>query len=309
MIAQAATRVASPPGAALAGALCIAFSAILVRLSETPPSTSAFFRCLWALPVLGLLTWMEDRRHGPRPAAERRLAWLAGLFFAMDLVAWHHAIDDVGAGLATVLGNLQVVFVGLIAWAALGERPDGRLLVALPVVFGGVVLISGVVGEGAYGDHPLRGVVFGVATGITYSLFILVLRRAGSDLRRAAGPLFDATAAATAGILAGGVALGELDVTPGWEATAWLVTLALTSQVVGWLLIGGSLPRLPAALASVLLCAQPVASVLLGVVLLGEDPSALQLAGVAVVIGGILVATVRWRTNVPQSLAEPQKPL
>ena len=51
---------------------------------------------------------------------------MAGLFFAVDLVCWHHAIDDVGAGLATVLGNLQVAFVPLAAWFALGERPGAR---------------------------------------------------------------------------------------------------------------------------------------------------------------------------------------
>jgi len=170
----------------VAGALCIAFSAIFVRLAEAEPSTAAVFRCFWALPPLALLAWLEQRRHGPRGLRERRFALIAGVFFAADLIAWHHAIDDVGAGLATVLGNLQVVFVGLIAWAALGERPDDRLLVAVPVVFAGVVLISGVIGAGAYGDDPALGVVFGLLTAITYSLFILMLRRAGSDLRAAA---------------------------------------------------------------------------------------------------------------------------
>ena len=286
------SRRPSPVAAAVAGALCIAFSAIFVRLAETAPSTAAFFRCFWALPVLGLLAWLEQRRFGPRGRRERGLAVVAGLFFAVDLVAWHHAIDDVGAGLATVLGNLQVVFVGVLAWAALGERPENRLLVAVPIVLGGVVLISGAIGADAYGDDPALGVVFGLITAITYSFFILVLRRAGSDLRQPAGPLFDATAAAALGSLAGGLALGEMDLVPGWEATGWLVTLAISSQVVGWLLISISLPRLPAALTSVLLTVQPVGSVLLGVVLLSEAPSPVQLTGVAVVLSGILVATV-----------------
>jgi drug/metabolite transporter (DMT)-like permease len=89
------------------------------------------------------------------------------------------------------------------------------------------------------------------------------------------------------------VALGTLDPLPGLESQAWLITLALSSQVLGWLLISVSLPRLPAALTSVLLTLQPVGSVLLGVVLLGEAPSEVQLAGVIVVIAGVLAATVR----------------
>jgi len=100
---------------AVLGALAIAFSAILVRLAEQPPSTSAFFRCLYALPVLGLLAWRENRRLGPRPARSRRLAWAAGLLFAADLIFWHHTIENVGAGLGTVLGNLQVAMVPFVA--------------------------------------------------------------------------------------------------------------------------------------------------------------------------------------------------
>ena len=94
------------PGAvAVAGALTIAFSAILVKLADVEPSTAAIFRCAYALPVLGLIAWLEDRRYGARPLRERRLAIPAGIFFAADLIFWHHAIADVGAGLATVLGN------------------------------------------------------------------------------------------------------------------------------------------------------------------------------------------------------------
>ena len=50
---------------------------------------------------------------------------------------WHHAIEAVGAGLATVLGNLQVIIVGFFAWLILGERPSRATLLALPVVLGG----------------------------------------------------------------------------------------------------------------------------------------------------------------------------
>jgi drug/metabolite transporter (DMT)-like permease len=124
----------------------IAFSAILVRLAEVWPSTAAFFRCLYALPALGLLAWIERKRYGPRPRRDRLLGYGAGAFLAVDLTVWHHSIEAVGAGLATVLGNIQVVFVGLLAWAALGERPDNRELTSIPVVFLGVVLISGVIG-------------------------------------------------------------------------------------------------------------------------------------------------------------------
>jgi len=120
-----------------------------------------------------------------------------------------------------------------------------------------------------------------------------VLRQSGSDLRRLAGPLFDATAVATVAALVAGVALGEADLVPSWPEHAWLITLALTSQVLGWLLIASSLPRLPAALTSVTLTIQPVGSVLLGVILLGEEPSGLQLAGVVCILAGLIAIARR----------------
>jgi drug/metabolite transporter (DMT)-like permease len=290
--------VARPRATAVLGALAIAFSAVLVRLAGVSPSTAAVFRCAYAVPVLYVLARAENRRHGPRPAKDRRLAAIAGAFFAIDLVCWHHAIEDVGAGLATVLGNLQVAFVPLLAWLTIKEKPGARVLATLPLMLSGIVLISGALEAGAYGDRPAQGVVFGIATGVSYAGFILVLRAGGSDLRRPAGPLFDATWVAALGALAIGAVVGDLDLVPSWPAHGWLVTLALTSQVLGWLLISASLPRLPAALTSILLTIQPVGSVILGVIIFSESPSGLQLAGVAAILTGLVLTTRRPRATV-----------
>ena len=79
---------------------------------------------------------------------------------------------------------------------------------------------------------------------------------------------------------------------PSLPNHAWLALVGITSQSIGYLIISISLPRLPAALTSIILLAQPVATVFLARVLLDEDPSVGQLLGVALVIGGIAVATV-----------------
>jgi drug/metabolite transporter (DMT)-like permease len=286
--------VARPRAMAIAGALTIAFSAILVKQAAVSPSTAAIFRCAYAVPLLGALAWWEDRRLGPRSGRDRAPAALAGFFFAADLICWHHAIEDVGAGLATVLGNLQVAFVGLVAWVVLGERPAGRLLATLPLVLLGVVLISGVLEQSAYGADPTQGVIYGLATGLAYTGFILVLRAGSGEQQRVAGPLFDATLVAALVAVVAGLVIGDADLVPSWPAHAWLATLALTSQVIGWLLISASLPRLPAAQTSFLLTIQPVGSVILGAILFAEAPSALQLVGVALILAGlVMVARVR----------------
>ncbi|MBV8218085.1 MAG: DMT family transporter [Solirubrobacterales bacterium] len=287
---------------AIAGAVTIAFSSILVKLSHASPSTAAIFRCAFALPILGCLAWLEDRRFGARSWSERRIGIWAGVFFAADLILWHHSIDDVGAGLATVLANIQVVIVPLVAWALLAERPSGRVLAALPIALVGVLLISGVLEHGAYGRSPGRGAAFGLGAGLAYVGFLLFLRRSNADLRRVAGPLFEATATATVACLVAGLVIGDADLTPAWPGVGWLIVLALTSQVLGWLLITTSLPRLPAAITSVTLTVQPVGSVALAVVILSEAPTALQLVGVAIVLAAVITATAPRVRSLPKQV-------
>lgn len=292
-----------PVLAVLVGALAIAFSGILFRLSHVSASTGAFYRCLWALPPLFVLARLEDRRYGKRDRRSILLAWLAGGFFALDLVLWHNSIDRVGAGLAAVLGNVQVVLVGVLAWLLLGERPHRSSLGAIPIVAIGVVLISGVLEQGAYGSDPRLGAVYGVLTGIAYSGFLLTLRQGSMDLRRPAGPLFTATLSAAVGCAAMGAVIGDLDLTPSWSAQGWLVLLALTSQVVGWLLISTSLPRLPAVMSSILLTFQPVCAVILAALIIDESPSGLQLTGAAIILAGLIIATIGRR---PVAAPEPE---
>jgi drug/metabolite transporter (DMT)-like permease len=287
----------------LCGATAIAFSAILVKLAKVEPSTAAVFRCLYAVPLLAVLAARETRLYGRRPWRDHWIGAVAGVLFSADLILWHHSIADVGAGLATVLGNLQVVLVAFAAWAVLGERPERRIVAAVPVVFTGAVMISGVLETGGYGRDPVLGTIYGVLTTLAYSAFLLVLRQINRDVRRPAGPLLDATATSALVSAVAGALLGELDLIPSWPAHGWLLLLALTSQVVGWLLISVSLPRLPAALTSVLLLVQPIGSVALGVLILGEHPSPLQLLGVVVILGGVLLATLKLPVRAAAPLA------
>ncbi len=275
---------------ALIGAFTIAFSSILVRLSHASPSTAAIYRCVYALPILFALSRVERQRFGPRPARARHASLAAGVFFAADLLLWHHSIGDVGAGLSTVLANVQVVLVPLVAWALLAERPAATVLGALPVSLLGVLLISGALESGAYGHNPTRGTVFGLGAGVAYVGFLLLLRQGGADLRRPAGPLCDATAVAAVLCTLAGVVLGDARLVPQWPSAGWLIVLALSSQVVGWLLISATLPRLPAALTSILLTLQPVGSVAFAALIFGESPSVLQLGGVVMVLGALVVA-------------------
>ncbi|MDP9483770.1 MAG: EamA family transporter, partial [Chloroflexota bacterium] len=107
---------AQPRLTALMGAMAIAFSGIFYRYSDVSPSTATVFRCLYALPFLALLAWSETRSQGPRSRRSHLVAIAAGVFFASDLTLYHHGVEFVGAGLGTVIPNLQVVIVAIVGW-------------------------------------------------------------------------------------------------------------------------------------------------------------------------------------------------
>jgi drug/metabolite transporter (DMT)-like permease len=287
-----------------------------MRLASASASVTALGRCVFALPLLGALVVYERRRGAPPlPGRSRWLARLAGVFLAADLIVWSHAIDAIGAGLGTVVTNLEVLIISLLAWLILGERPRRSLVLASPVMLAGLVLVGGLAdigGSRAYGTDPALGVGLGVAVAFLYAIYILTLRQA--TVTRLAGgtagpspavaaPLFEATlgAAVTAVVL--GLVLHDFRLGPAWPALGWLALLALTSQVIGWLLITVSMPRLPAGMIGALLLVQPAGSVALSYAVLGERPSALQLVGVVLVLAGVLVA-VGGRAQEPVAAAD-----
>src|SRR5690349_17970440 len=110
---------------ALAGILAISFSAIYVRLAAVSPVTATVLRAVYALPLL-LALWFPGRARDRRSRRERAIGVASGLLLAADLVLWHESIALIGAGLSTVIANVQVVFVAAAAWAIEGERPTPR---------------------------------------------------------------------------------------------------------------------------------------------------------------------------------------
>jgi drug/metabolite transporter (DMT)-like permease len=163
----------------------------------------------------------------------------------------------------------------------------------VPVVFVGVALVSGLGRSDSYGSNPLGGTVYGILTGLTYTIFLLAFRQAGRQRTPPVGPLLDATIGATAVSLVMGLAFDpEFSWVPTWPAHGWLLALALLSQVLGWLLLARALPRLPALETSVLLLMQPVLTVLWALWIFAERLSGLQWAGVLLVLGGIGMLSV-----------------
>jgi drug/metabolite transporter (DMT)-like permease len=271
------------------GAVMISFSAVWVRLADVEPARSAFLRVLYALPVLALLVAVHPRRQQVRWV--RPLAVLAGVFLGLDFVAWHASIAIVGAGLGTVLPNLQVVLVGVAGVLLFRERPRPSFWIGVPLVLVGVWILS-VVGRPVVsgGSVPL-GVVLGVVTAVMYAVSLVLLRiaRGREGGGTAVEVLWSLTLGATL-VTAVTAAVEGVAGPAGWPADGWLLALAVGSQVVGWLLLTSSIHVLPAAATSIALLLQPVLAVTWGVLLLAEPVGPSQVAGAAVVLTGVVIA-------------------
>ena len=288
---------------ALAGAVLISFSPVLYVFSGTNPSTGAFYRMLYALPVLALLAYLV-RNADTRSSRTRWLAFGAGLLLAPDMLVYHSAMIFIGIGIATLIGNSQVIIVTLASWKLFGEKPNPAIIISLPVVMIGLTLISGITDSDPYGEDPVKGVIFGIMGAFFYSFFLIMFRYANKELAPVSSVQFDATAGAALGLLVLGllplssVAIEPLNIQPTWPGHGWLMLLALVSQVVGWLAIAYALPRLPAAHTSFAILLLPVLTLIWGYLILHQDGySQNQAIGIFLVLAAITSVTIYGSTT------------
>ncbi len=282
---------------ALFGAMLLSFAPLLYIQSDTSPLTGAFFRMLYALPILIFLVWYLNQ-DDQRERKDRMLAFSAGLLLAIDFAGYHSAIDYIGSGIATLIGNSQVIIVTLVSWWLLGERPNRMILLALPMVMLGLLFISGIWDDEPYGDDPIKGVVGGIVAAIFYSSFLIIYRFSNRIRAPSVNLQLDATVGAATGLLIVGILpLSSLDIEPidfsfTWPGHGWIILLAVSCQVIGWIAITYALPRLPAAHTSFAILLQPVLTILWGVIILSEKPSIQQIGGMSLIFAAIIAVTV-----------------
>ena len=274
----------------LAGAVATSLTGSLIKLSGVEPATSTFFRCVLALPILGFLALQEFRRHGGIPLRVIAAQVLGGMMLGVDFALWARSIQMIGAGISTVVVNVQVIVVPLLAWIVFRARVPLRFVVAVPFLFAGVALAGGILGGSGEGDQLFLGTLLSLAAGLAYGIYIFVIGRAGSA-HRASSQVFVSTIAAGVVGTAVGSLWGTVDLTPGWPALGWLAALSLSSQVLGWVLIGFALPRLAAEVGATLLLLQPVLAMLFSIVIVHERPSIGQFAGCALVVAAVWMVT------------------
>lgn len=289
--------------AVLAGALCLSVSAIIVRLAGVDAATTAVLRCAIAIVPLLPLALVEAKRHERLRCSGVIWSIAAGIALGVDYSAWTASIYRVGAGVSTVLINVQVIVLPLLALLIDRERTDRRFICVLPLMLAGIALVGGIgpgilssgggAGVPTAGHGHLGGVALGLLAGIGYGGYLFLTRRATSTQPKLAlQPLMwaTATAATTSAIIAGfSHGLHVTDI--GARSWALLIALALVGQVAAWLLIHHGSARLPAGTTASLLLVQPVLALALSALILGERFGVGQILGSAVVVVAVAISS------------------
>ena len=272
--------------ALLLGAAAIAFAPIFVRLSDTGPTASAFWRVALALAPLWI--WA---RLSPRADRAGSLPWkslvIAGLCFAGDLAAWHVSIMYTTVANSTLEANFAPIFVTLGAWLLFRQRVSRLFLIALGVTLGGATLLIGP--NFALGGRALLGDALGVLTAVFYAGYMLAIKSASA---RSSTSTLMAVTTSVAAIALLPYGLATADVFMPQSAGGWmvLVGLALIPHIAGQSLIAYGFAHLPATFSSVSLLLQPVLAAVYAWALLGEAVSPAQMLGGFVVLAGIYLA-------------------
>jgi len=267
------------------GVAAVSTSAIFVKLSETPPVVLAFYRVLLAsvllAPVLVRREWDSFRRTPGRDAA---LAVVSGVFLALHYAVWFFSLQLTSVASSTVLVTTQPIWVMLIAYVLWRER------VPLPSLAGIALALVGVYFIGSHsaqqGESQLLGDVLAVAAAILVSGYLLIGQRL-----RARMPLLTyvvlvyGAAAVVLGLLA--VVLG-LPFT-GYGAREWAIYLGLAAvpTLLGHTVFNWALQHVPASVVSVSILGEPVGTVLLAMLVLGEVPAPAQVLAGLVILTGI----------------------
>ncbi len=276
--------------ALIAGGLAIAFSPIFMRLSEIGPIATAVHRLTLGLPVFWLWLALEKgdgQQRGPANWRDAGLLALAGLFFALDLAAWHSSLGYTSVANATLLANNAPIFVALGAWVLWRERPTRAFALGLVLALAGSALLS----HGGFipGQSTLLGDGLALLTGLFYSGYFLTVKRLRTRFTTAAIMTWSAMVGAalllpTAWLMEGSLLPASL---AGWSV---VLALALFSHVGGQSLITYAMAQLPAGFSALTLLIQPVGAAIFAWILFGEALGPLQLTGGLIVLAGIWLA-------------------
>lgn len=244
--------------------------------------------------ILAAITWRDVRAALRIPAARTWILW-GGLGVLVYPLAFYTGMNLIGVavGNSIALGS-GPLFAGLIEWVATKAIPAIRWFIALAVASIGLVFVA--IARGGDGGGSLAGIGFGLLAGIAYALYSVSGSRViatGANFRGAMGAVFGAGAIPLLVVLAvtGAPLIGD-----GGNLLRGAY-LALGPLVLAYLFFGFALTKVSAATATLITLLEPAFSVILAVIILGETLPAIGWWGTALLIVGVVIATMPQKSS------------
>jgi drug/metabolite transporter (DMT)-like permease len=284
---------------ALVGVLCFSFRPILIKLSyaahPVSPNTLLFLRMALSLPFFLVIAWWLRNQQ---PALTRRdWAWVAGLgflgYYAASFLDFL-GLQYVGAGVGRLILFLYPTMVLSLAFLFFSKPPTRREIVSLVMSYAGIaVVVSDQVGTSGEGKLFLVGVLLVFASALCYAVYLVagsqVVKRIGS-MRFTAYSMAVATAPALLQFFALEPA-NALDLPA--NVWAYAIILATVSTVLPLFLQAEALRRIGATEFALVGAVSPVSVAVMSALGLGEPFGARQMAGAVLVIGGVLLVSLK----------------
>jgi drug/metabolite transporter (DMT)-like permease len=269
--------------ALLLGNIAIAFGPMLVRFADTGPVATGFWRLALAVPVLAFIA---SRSGFQMRLVERRLILytvIAGLFFALDIIAWHIGIFRTKLGNSSLFANsasLLLVIYGI--WLA-RAFPARMQVIAILLAFAGAALLMGQSLE--LSPRNLSGDMLCILAGMFYT-FYLILMISVREKTNSFGALTMASAVAAAALLPAALLLGETVIPMNWLP---LLALAFSSQIFGQGCLTYALPHFSPLVIGLALLIQPALSAAAGWIAFGELLTPYDMIGGTMVMAALVL--------------------
>jgi drug/metabolite transporter (DMT)-like permease len=287
----------------LAGVWGASYLFIKVAVDEIEPAPMMAVRTLVAAAVLvGYVAWRfgAQRARAELWAARRHLLVLGLLNAAIPfwLIAWGEKHID--SGLAAVVQASVPIFNALLVLRFLPhERLSRTRALGLAIGIVGVAVVTGIHPEG--GGWAVAGALAVVGSSVAYASAGVYGQKAVSGTP---GPVLAAGSMLVGGLVLTPVALFQLpDEVPSWEATGSVLALSLAGTALAQLVLFRVLALHGSARLSLVTYLMPAFALLYGAVLLGEELTVSMLIGLALILGGVALASgvvrMRRRDAVP----------
>jgi drug/metabolite transporter (DMT)-like permease len=261
--------------------IAFSLSSTLVKRAESPGVLVAFWRMVAVSVVWNVVLWTTGRRITMRNV---RQAFVPGVFFGLNLAVFFAGATHNSVANAALIGSLAPFLIVPVGAWLFKEYIDPRALVFAVVAFGGVALV--LFSAPANGDASLEGNVFGGIAMLLLVAYVASTRHFRQDMDVTT---FMSTICPIAALTVLPLAIGHGDVF-GMSATGWTYTLilTLTSGVAAQGLMVFAQKTIQIGTIGIAQVAQPALAVVWSFLLLSEVVNHRQIAGIAIVVGGLL---------------------